>query len=61
MRKGFVREGFALALVAGGAVWMALASEAMADSCSEHEDNCNNACFHRTGDAATLVFLQLQE
>jgi len=51
-----MRRGFALALVAGGAVWMAFASEAMADSCSEHEDSCNNACFRRTGDAATLCF-----
>jgi len=46
-----MRRGFALALVAGGAVWMALA-----DSCSEHEDSCNNACFRRTGDAATVCF-----
>jgi hypothetical protein len=51
-----MRRGFALALVAGGAVWMALASQALADSCSEHEDSCNNACFRRTGDAATVCF-----
>jgi hypothetical protein len=51
-----MRRGFALALVAGGAVWLALASQAMADSCSEHEDSCNNACSRRTGDAATVCF-----
>ncbi len=51
-----MRKGFALALVASGAVWMALASRAMADSCSEREDICNNVCFHRSGDAATRCF-----
>jgi hypothetical protein len=51
-----MRRGFALALVAGGAVWMALASQALADSCSEHEDSCNNACFRRIGNAATVCF-----
>ena len=51
-----MRKGFALALVAGGAVGLALASQAMSDSCSEHEDSCNNACSRRTGDAATVCF-----
>jgi hypothetical protein len=51
-----MRRAFALVLVAAGAVWMAMASQALADSCSEHEDSCNNACFRRTGDAATVCF-----
>ena len=51
-----MRKGFALALVASGAIWMTFASPATADSCSEHEDSCNNACFRRTGDAATVCF-----
>lgn len=51
-----MRRGFALALAASGTIWMAFACQAMADSCSEHEDSCNNACFRRTGDAATLCF-----
>ena len=51
-----MRRGFALALVGGAAVLIALASWAMADSCSAREDICNNTCFHRTGDAATACF-----
>jgi len=50
-----MRKGFALVLVAGGAVWKRSLSQAMADSRSGHE-SCNNACFRRTGDAATLCF-----
>ena len=52
MRRGLA---LSLAIFAGGG-WMVLATQAIADSCSQREDSCNSACFRRTGDAATLCY-----
>jgi hypothetical protein len=52
-----MRNGFALLFfAASAAIWAALACRAVADSYSEREHICNNACFHRTGDVATVCF-----
>ncbi len=58
MRMGFGnRKGFARALgISGGAVLMALASQAAADSCSHRADLCDASCSRRTGDDATRCF-----